>query len=113
MKKTTGRMLAGLALVAASLCAISAVQPILANDLVVAQINREPPKLPEVTPGLDNPNNPSVPGNDEKAVRPDGANRPNTSPSGSTAEGRSRCGTLTDTLARRRCLEDLQRERNN
>ncbi len=96
MTKTMGWLIAGVALFASSVAS--------------AQIDKEPPKLPEVTPGLDNPNNPAVQGNDKKAVRTDRA--PAASPNGSTAEGRSRCGTLTDTLARRRCLEDL-RDRNN
>ena len=101
MNKTIGLLIAGCAL--------------FASSIAFAQIDKEPPKLPEVSPGLDNPNNPAVPGNDEMGVRSNrnDANHAITPPNGSTAEGRSRCGTLTDTLARRRCLEELQRDRNN
>jgi hypothetical protein len=116
MKRTTGWAIAGLALLASSLFALSPLQTAFANNLVIAQIDKEPPKLPEVTPGLDNPNNPAVPGHhktDPQSTPTGDVNRPDTSPNGSTAEGRSRCGTLTDTLARRRCLEELQRSRNN
>lgn len=99
MNKITGLLIAGFALVASS--------------AAFAQIDKEPPKLPEVTPGLDNPNNPAVQGNDEKGVRVKrDADRGVTPPNGSTAEGRSQCGALTDTLARRHCLEQLQRNQN-
>ena len=114
MKKTAGCVVIGLALFASSVFALSPLQVASANTLVIAQIDKEPPKLPEVAPRLDNPNNPSVP--DSNATNPksaptDDVSRPRTPDS--AAEGRSRCGTLTDTLARRRCLEDLQRSRNN
>jgi hypothetical protein len=93
MKQTIGLLIAG-----AILCA---------SSFAFAQIDKEPPKLPEVSPGIDNPNNPAVPGNDETGVRSDRA--PAAQLDSRTAEGRARCSTLTDTLARRRCLEDLQR----
>ncbi|MCD6073197.1 MAG: hypothetical protein K0Q70_80 [Rhodospirillales bacterium] len=115
MKKTIGWAFACLALIAASLFALGMAPPVSANDLIVAQVDKEPPKLPEVTPGFDNPNNPAVPGHNKTDPQstPTGDTNRQRMPEGSTAEGRSRCGTLTDTLARRRCLEELQRSRNN
>jgi hypothetical protein len=114
MKNTTGPILAGLALFASSLVGVSAEQFAFAEDFVVAQASGGAQSRPEVNPRIDNPNNPSVPGHrttDPQSTPTDDADRQRTP--NSTAEGRSRCGTLTETLARRRCLEELQRNRNN
>jgi hypothetical protein len=114
MTKTAGWMIARLALAGFSLIAASSLS-ITASSASggatqIAQLDKEPPKLPEVNPRLDNPNNPAVPGSPDTDAQ---SNRPMTPPSGAATEGKSRCGTLTDTLARRRCLEELQRNRNN
>ena len=113
MTKTAGWMIARLALAGFSLIAASSLSipaSSASGSTQIAQLDKEPPKLPEVNPRLDNPNNPAVPGSPETDPR---SNRPATSPSGAATEGKSRCGTLTDTLARRRCLEELQRNKNN
>ena len=99
MKKTAGSTIVSVAL--------------FVSSMALAQVDTQPPKLPEVNPGLDNPNNPAIPNNNEKGLPPNRIGDAPTPPSTSTTEGRSRCGTLTDTLARRRCLEELQRDKKN
>jgi hypothetical protein len=97
----------------AALLISAPLRSVAASDLMLAQIDKQPPQLPEVNPRIDNPDNPAVPGSDKddaKPIRPEDASPRTTTPGGPTAEGRSRCGALTDTLARRRCLEELQQD---
>lgn len=91
-----------------------------AAGLAAAQVNTEPPRLPEVNPGLDNPNNPALPnsGDTNPSDRRDdkiqhgneGAPQPLSprSRDDATTGEHARCGALNETMARRRCLEDLQ-----
>ncbi len=111
--KKIGYVIASLALLGTYM--MSTLPPALANDLDVAQAHESVEGRPEVNPKIDNPNNPAIPGSQKtnpKSVPSDGAIRA-LKPGDSAAEGRSRCATLTDTLARRRCLEELQRNLSN
>jgi hypothetical protein len=89
-----------------------------ANDMM-AQVDKEPQRGPEVMPNLDNPNNPALPNStdtspsDKNEQQNEHMRQVSPQQPDASAQQRARCGTLTEPLARRHCLEELQRGKSN